>query len=125
MSEHNQASATAYSFDNGKYTVVNDNGILTALRYNEPWRSLAGDNLVAAMLDEVNRLFDALSLTHKTATDQEAELQRLHAENTNLLELLHRALPMVVVAYSRNFVDAEAIGRDIEEVLNINQEKTS
>jgi hypothetical protein len=43
--------------------------------------------------------------------------------NAVLLELLGRALPMVVVAYSRGFVDAEAIGRDIEEVLGIAPEK--
>jgi hypothetical protein len=43
--------------------------------------------------------------------------------NAVLLELLSRALPMVVVAYSRGFVDAEAIGRDIEEVLGRAPEK--
>jgi hypothetical protein len=84
MSEHEQPESTGYSFDNGKYTVINDNGILTALRYNEPWRSLAGDNLVAAMLDEVHRLYDALLLMHKTATDQEAELQRLKASQQSV-----------------------------------------
>ena len=43
--------------------------------------------------------------------------------NAVLLELLSRALPMVAVAYSRGFVDAEAIGRDIEEALGIAPEK--
>lgn len=46
-----------YTFADGKYTVINDNGILTALRNGEPWgRDLVGDNLVAAMLVEVLRL---------------------------------------------------------------------
>ena len=41
------------SFENGKYTVINDNGNLTALRYGEPWRSdIAGDNLIYCMLVE-------------------------------------------------------------------------
>lgn len=33
-------------FDDGKYTVINDRGILTALRHGQPWRDLVGDNLV-------------------------------------------------------------------------------
>ena len=45
-------------FDNGKYTVINNNGLLTALRYGAPWRDLTGDNLVAAMLHEVDRLHE-------------------------------------------------------------------
>jgi len=46
-----------------------------------------------------------------------AELRRLHEVNTELCDLLARALPMVTAAYSKGFVDAEAIGRDIEEAL--------
>jgi hypothetical protein len=40
-------------FAGGKYTVINDNGKLTALRYGEPWGrddDLVGDNLVYSML---------------------------------------------------------------------------
>jgi hypothetical protein len=33
-------------FDDGKYTVINDRGVLTALRHGQPWRDLVGDNLV-------------------------------------------------------------------------------
>ena len=44
-------------FADGKYTVINDNGKLTALRYGEPWaRDLAGDNLVYWMLVDSLRL---------------------------------------------------------------------
>jgi hypothetical protein len=62
---------TSRSFDNGKYTVINNNGLLSALRYGEPWRELTGDNLVAAMLHEVDRW---------------------HEVNTELLEALQAAL---------------------------------
>ena len=34
------------SVADGKHTVVIDGGKLSALRYGEPWRDLAGDNLV-------------------------------------------------------------------------------
>ena len=37
----------------GKYTVINDNGALTALRYGEPWRDLAGDNLLYCLFVEL------------------------------------------------------------------------
>lgn len=44
-------------FAGGKYTVINDNGTLSALRHGEPWdREFVGDNLVYWML------VDALAL---------------------------------------------------------------
>ena len=45
-----------HDFDDGKYTVINDNGKLTALRHGEPWQDLCGNNLVYWMLVEVDRL---------------------------------------------------------------------
>lgn len=57
------------SFNYGKYTVISDNGKLTALRYGEKWQDLCGNNLVYWMLmdamtlkKERNDLYDALSL---------------------------------------------------------------
>lgn len=46
-----------HSFSDGKYTVINDNGKLTALRHGEPWdRDLTGDNLIYWMLVDVDAL---------------------------------------------------------------------
>ena len=46
-----------HDFNDGKYTVINKEGVLTALRYGEPWvRDLTGDNLVYWMLVEVDTL---------------------------------------------------------------------
>lgn len=46
-----------HDFADGKYTVINDNGRLTALRHGEPWgRDLVGDTLVYWMLCEVDDL---------------------------------------------------------------------
>ncbi len=40
----------------GKYTVINDKGKLSALRHGEPWsRDLVGDNLVYWMMVEILR----------------------------------------------------------------------
>ena len=39
--------------ENGKYTVINDNGKMSALRYGEPWRDLVGDNLIYFMMIEI------------------------------------------------------------------------
>jgi hypothetical protein len=52
-----------HDFANGKYTVINDNGKLTALRYGQPWREsdLVGDNLVYSMLVEVDALRQEVS----------------------------------------------------------------
>lgn len=47
-------------FGGGKYTVINDNGRLSALRNGEPWeRNLVGDNLIYWML------VDALQVSQK------------------------------------------------------------
>lgn len=44
-------------FNDGKYTVISDNGRLTALRNGEPWnRDITGDNLIYWMLVEAIRL---------------------------------------------------------------------
>jgi hypothetical protein len=46
--------------DNGKYTVINDNGILTAKRYGEDWPAadalLCGDKLSLAMVHRIIEL---------------------------------------------------------------------
>ncbi len=64
-----------HEFADGKYTVINDNGKLTALRHGEPWvRDLVGDNLVYWMLVEVDTL---------------------KAVNQELLEALKECLPYV------------------------------
>lgn len=42
---------------NGKYEVLHENGAgLRALRYGEPWRDLAGDGLVLALVQEIEEL---------------------------------------------------------------------
>jgi len=46
-----------HDFAEGKYTVISSNGNLVALRNGEPWkRELLGDQLVYAMLAEVDQL---------------------------------------------------------------------
>jgi hypothetical protein len=47
-----------HDFEDGKYTVISNNGVLSALRYGDAWRKddLIGDNLVLAMLTEVDEL---------------------------------------------------------------------
>ena len=44
-------------FADGKYVVIHNNGLLTALRNGEPWnRDLTGDNLVYWMFVEAKKL---------------------------------------------------------------------
>ncbi len=46
------------SLEDGKYTYINDNGKQQILRYGFPWKEkeLAGDNLLLAMGNEIERL---------------------------------------------------------------------
>lgn len=50
-----------YSFEDSKYVITNDNGITHCLRYGETWRDLTGDKLIGAMLNEIERLQEALA----------------------------------------------------------------
>ena len=48
--------------EGGKYTVVlSRHKGLEALRYGEPWRELAGDNLVLCLAQEIERLREQLA----------------------------------------------------------------
>lgn len=49
----------------GKYTVTNNNGVIKAERYREPWRDLTGDGLVLALVQEIERLTFELANSEK------------------------------------------------------------
>jgi len=46
-------TAERIDLNDGKYSVINDDGRLTALRHGEPWRNLSGDNLIYWMFVEI------------------------------------------------------------------------
>lgn len=46
------------TLDNGKYKIVNDNGVVKAYRHGEEWRDLTGDGLILALLNKVETLED-------------------------------------------------------------------
>lgn len=50
---------TRIELADGKYTVIFDEGRLSALRYGEPWRDLTGDNLIYWMMVEIEQLREA------------------------------------------------------------------
>jgi hypothetical protein len=66
---------------------------------------------------ELRRLHDETQYMNQAGIQQSGEVIFLEKQNAELLRLLGVALPMVAVAYDKGFVDAEAIGRDIEEAL--------
>jgi len=52
---------TSITVGDGKYTVSHDNGCdLVASRNGEPWRELAGDKLILALVQEIETLREAL-----------------------------------------------------------------
>lgn len=67
-----------HDFADGKYTVINDNGKLTALRNGEPWgRDLVGDNLVYWMLVKVNEQAEAIAQKDAELAQRQAEIEQL------------------------------------------------
>jgi len=52
---------TVINLENGKYIVKHTNGVnLRAYRYGELWRNLAGDNLILALVNKIEKLEDKL-----------------------------------------------------------------
>ena len=75
----------------GKYTVINDSGNLTALRNGEPWeRDLTGDQLVYSLVMEILRLKEIMSTCDQESDfvpvplDELAEPKRSYFSFTNL-----------------------------------------
>lgn len=61
-------------FNDGKYTVIYDNGRLTALRNGEPWnRDITGDNLIYWMLVEAIRLKEERDASAAKLKEQEGQ----------------------------------------------------
>jgi len=91
-----------YSFEDGKYTVIQNGGQLSALRYGEKWRDLTGDKLIGAMVSEIESLRaeltksnNAIDLAIQQADDMVAgrdaavaDARRLAQENTDLITTL-------------------------------------
>ena len=46
------------TLENGKYKIVNDNGVVKAYRHGEQWQDLSGDSLILALLSRVEELED-------------------------------------------------------------------
>jgi hypothetical protein len=89
---------TRIDLEGGKYTVIYDNGRLSALRYGEPWRDLTGDGLVLALVHEIERRMES-----NTATlDFTLDAQRWgHALNSASWELMN--------SYRRNMGEPELV----------------
>ena len=73
-----------HDFEDGKYTVSFDNGILSAMRYRQEWdRDLVGDKLVYAMLAEVDALKAQLAEANRAAELISSACDKIRA-NTSL-----------------------------------------
>lgn len=81
------------TFADGKYTVINDNGKLTALRNGEPWaRDLVGDNLVYWMLTDSIALRELVAaLLPYAETQIQSDLDAGGVGMSSELELLNKA----------------------------------
>lgn len=54
----------------GKYTVIFDDGKLSALRYGEPWRDITGDNLIYWMFVEIEELRQFIAESGRSASGE-------------------------------------------------------
>jgi hypothetical protein len=52
-------------FEDGKYTFVNDNGIVEILRYGKPWRNESGDKALLCLLQKFEQQQEELESWRK------------------------------------------------------------
>lgn len=74
-----------FSFDNGKYKIVKSiSGKTTALRHNEFWQDLTGNNLIFWMLNEIEDLQNELEKVKKLAkkTQDQKEFENFISFNS-------------------------------------------
>ena len=86
-------------FNDGKYTVISDNGRLTALRNGEPWnRDITGDNLIYWMLVEAIRLKEERDASAAKLREHEGQ----EPVNTRLVEALKNTIDLLWVEDSHS-----------------------
>ncbi len=69
-----------------KYTVIQDaDGSLRALRYNEEWQDLTGDNLTLTMAQRIEALEDALRNFNKRVEEGSIRSRRTYTQFKDLL----------------------------------------
>lgn len=81
-----------HKFAEGKYTVISEGGKLRAERHGTPWRSLTGDSLVLAMLQEVD---DLKTKVEELQSLLEALTLPVHGLMPDIVERIRRTVPPV------------------------------
>lgn len=97
------------TLEGGKYTVVNDNGKLSALRYGEPWRDCGGDGLMQALVHEI----EALTLGRDLAVRR---LQESTAYAIELREKLNKYKPGAPMHANAQLLSGIQPGTNVTEV---------
>lgn len=77
-----------HKFDDGKYTVIFEGGKLRAERHGTPWRSMTGDGMVLAMLQEV----DSLKAKVEELSCREHDLLKLDTQSQQAINELREVL---------------------------------
>lgn len=117
-----------HKFAEGKYTVIFEGGKLRAERHGTPWRSLTGDGMVLAMLQEVDDLkgkVEQLSCREHDLIKLDTQSQVVINELQELLQTLtqpeYGLMPDVVAKIKRYALDQahKSQGKTWEEATNV------
>lgn len=117
-----------HNFADGKYTVIFEGSVLRAERHGEPWRSMVGDGMVLAMLQEVDDLkakIEDLSCREHDLLQIDTQSQIVINDLRELLQTLAQpeyGLMPDVIAKIKRFIPTEAHksqGKSWEEATNV------
>lgn len=118
-----------HKFAEGKYTVIFEGGKLRAERHGTPWRSMTGDGMVLAMLQEVDDLkakVEELSCREHDLLKRDTEVQvGIHELRKGLLEIqdvdygIAPSIVKALVHHIDEFTNHKHKGKTWEEATNV------
>jgi hypothetical protein len=92
----------------GKYTVVYDNGQMSALRHGEPWRDINGDNLVYWLAVELRQARENVQALLRDLGDAVTTLRAYEASHNAKAEAFRKLQYTASAAEAQHKADVNA-----------------
>ncbi len=102
-----------HKFADGKYTVIFEGSQLRAERHGTPWRSLSGDGMVLAMLQEV----DDLKAKVEALSCREHDLLKLDTQSQTVINDLRENVDILLQSLEDLQHPSMGIPADVAEAI--------
>ena len=76
--------------ENGKYTFINDNGIVSILRGGETWRNETGDKALLCLLQKMETIKEKLNKCENLLSEAHDLMDDVHCYDTEIYHEISR-----------------------------------